>query len=135
MRKKYTKCLPKKERRRSPDGAPFLFMDTVKIIQDYIQRIIPEPSIAWPIHEIQRRSYARWAAFELLDRVSDHPFTPANEIAGRFLFDLMLCAGSPSSIRYFIVCTAMDTTEDILLHFDEGEHYGKIQHCEDLSVH
>ena len=93
-------------------------MDAVKTIQNYIQRAIPEPSIAWSMHEFQRRSYARWAAFELLDKISDHPFTPANEIAGRFLFDLMLCAKDSSSTQYFIICTAMDTIEDIILHFD-----------------
>lgn len=93
-------------------------MDAVKTIQNYIQCEIPEPSIAWSMHEFQRRSYARWAAFELLDKISDNPFTPADEIAGRFLFDLMLCAKDSSSTQYFIICTAMDTIEDIILHFE-----------------
>lgn len=40
------------------------------IIREYIDTYLFEPAINWPRYEFNVRSYSRWAAYEILGRIS-----------------------------------------------------------------
>lgn len=84
-------------------------------IQEYLDQWLFEPDYRWPKIEFNRRSYARWAATEILNRVK-------TEKLGRKVTDIIeefrLEMDSYSKFDYdrdreFIFITARETAEDI----------------------
>lgn len=54
----------------------------VSVIRRYLDEKIPEPSIYWNKHELKMRSYARWAANELMSRIMEEELRLPYHISG-----------------------------------------------------
>lgn len=97
-----------------------------EIIQEYVDQWLFEPNYGWPKIEFIRRSYFRWAANEILNRIK-------TETKGRTVADIIeefWCEmDSYSEVNYdrdlaFIFETAKETAEDISSLFDlKGDWY------------
>lgn len=86
-----------------------------EIIQEYFDQWLFEPNDRWPRVEFNRRSYARWAAKEILMRVQ-------TERNGRTVVDIIeefrlemdrFATVDYDRDREFIFVTARETAEDI----------------------
>ena len=44
-------------------------------IMSYIENNLFEPGYLWDKHIFKERSYSRWAAYEILERIMDNPFS------------------------------------------------------------
>lgn len=84
-------------------------------IQEYLDQWLFEPNYRWPRIEFNRRSYARWAAKEILHRVQ----TEGNgrtviDIIEEFRLEMDRCSEVDyDRDREFIFVTARETAEDI----------------------
>lgn len=93
-------------------------MNEVEVItvMNYIDDQLFEPKINWPREEFRRRSYSRWAAYEILELVLNRPFNSATELIEDFIIEmwyfLYIAPNEKSSYKFLI---AMDVAEDILL--------------------
>lgn len=94
----------------------------VETIQDYIDQCLFEPDYRWPKLEFERRSYSRWAASEILNRVqAEKDGRKVIDIIKEFLWE-MDCHSEIDYDRHvaFIFETARETAEDISFLFERG---------------
>lgn len=87
----------------------------VETIKDYIDKYLFDPGSRWPSEEFEERSYARWSAYEILNRISDRPFDPADITIEGFLIEVSAhdyVYGDSKQSRLFQV--AKDTAEEIM---------------------
>lgn len=47
--------------------------DALIKIQNYVDTYLYEPLKNWNKYDIQKRSYERWAAYEIMNSILDHP--------------------------------------------------------------
>ena len=85
----------------------------IECIQDYIWENLFELNVHWPMHEFKRRSYARWAALEILEKIKNGNRLPVIEV-----YDFFALADDFSKIDCdidiaFIFKTAAETAEEI----------------------
>ena len=66
--------------------------EAVAIIFKYLEEYLFEPMKDWPKEEIERRSYERWAAYEIVESLMDHPFTTADIVIDEFIFKMIFFA-------------------------------------------
>lgn len=98
-------------------------------IQNFIDETLFKPDVGWPKYEFQKRSYARWAANEILDRIIQEemrlpphitgvePLTPLQIIQG-FMMETDYFAGiAENKHDRFIFTTARDTAENLIYLF------------------
>lgn len=92
-----------------------MYAMAVEFIQEYIDQWLFEPNYRWPRLEFNRRSYERWAAYEILNRIRA-------ETAGRKVVDIIeefrLEMDAYTEVNYdrdraFIFEVARDTAEEI----------------------
>lgn len=87
-------------------------------IMSYIENALFEPRYRWSESMFKERSYSRWAAFEILERIMDRPFTQPDLIIEEFIIKMAYfsCINEDTEAsRMFIV--ARDAAEDILSLF------------------
>ena len=85
----------------------------LETIQNYIWENLFEPNVHWPMHEFKRRSYARWAALEILEKIKNGNRLPVIEV-----YDFFVLADDFSKIDCdidiaFIFKIAAETAEEI----------------------
>lgn len=86
----------------------------ISTIQDYIYECLFEPNIRWPKLEFDRRSYARWAADEILRRIrSEENGRKVGDIIEEFRLEMDRYSETYDRYRAFIFDTARETAEDI----------------------
>lgn len=87
-----------------------------KVIR-YLDEQLFEPSHYWPSDIFEERSYSRWAACEVIQRLMDQPFEQPDTIVEAFIFEMSMYAyvGGLSNRRMFSI--ARDAAEDILCLF------------------
>ncbi len=90
----------------------------VTIIREYADRYFFSPSFSWNKCEFKKRSYQQWAAYEICDRIMDHPFDDPVNVIENFMFDMAVyaCYGEDES-RSFIFQSAVETAEELFLLF------------------
>lgn len=90
---------------------------SISVIQTYINDCLFDPARNWPECEFSRRSYARWAANEVLRRIQESDENPL-DIFDDFIAEMDDYAdqSEDNSIR-FIFDTAKETIEDLALLF------------------
>lgn len=90
----------------------------VTIITEFIREHYFSPSFAWPKYEFQKRSYQQWAAYEIINRIMDHPFETPITVIEEFMFEMAMyaCYGEDEQ-RSFIFQYAVETAEEIILLF------------------
>ena len=85
----------------------------IEYIQDYIWENLFEPNVHWPMYEFKRRSYARWAAFEILKRIKLSNEKPMHIVYKFYCtMDDFSKVDSDHDIA-FLFKTAYETAEDI----------------------
>lgn len=91
----------------------------VSIIQEYVDKHFFSPSNTWCKYEFEKRSYSRWAAYEIIDRIMDKPFEIPICVIENFIFEMAMyaCYGEDKH-RSFIFQTAVETAEEIILLFN-----------------
>lgn len=97
----------------------------ILIINSYIENRLFIPKINWSKNEFKYRSYSRWAAYELLERVIEEDMLLPSYITGRekkslmeiinsFIFDMTYCYEKSNSIDgQKLYSIAIDTANDI----------------------
>lgn len=90
----------------------------VSIILDYVREHLFSPSFSWCKYEFMKRSYEQWAAYEIIERIMDHPLDPPIETIESFMFEMAMyaCYGEDEQ-RSFIFQTAVEVAEEIILLF------------------
>ena len=63
--------------------------EAVTKILRYLEEYLFEPMKDWPKEEFERRSYERWAAYEIMESLMDHPFTTADMVIDEFIFKMI----------------------------------------------
>lgn len=54
----------------------------------YVDRYLFAPAWPWPTHHFYERSYARWAADEIIGRLMDHPFSYPEDVVEIFAIEM-----------------------------------------------
>lgn len=89
-----------------------------EIIFNYIDSFLFEPAANWPDKEFQKRSYSRWAAYELIERIMDHPLDAPIDTIDKFVLEMDYFASCfESKNGTFIFQTALETANDLILLF------------------
>ena len=87
----------------------------IQTILKYIETSLFEPKYTWSTVYFEERSYARWAATEILESIMDHPLRSADEIIEEFIFKMMIySAWTDDSDICFRFSVAKETAENIL---------------------
>lgn len=85
------------------------------VIYNYIEKHLFSPAAAWSDYEFKRRSYARWAACEIMDRVMKSEDKEPFFIILYFIYQTdKLAEIREDSDAEFIFKTARQTAEEIL---------------------
>lgn len=93
----------------------------VSIIMTYVREHLFSPAFSWPRHEFMKRSYQQWAAYEICERILDHPFEQPITVIENFYFEMGMygfyCDEDEDTTRSFIFQTAVETAEELILLF------------------
>lgn len=85
----------------------------LEAIQDYIWENLFEPNVHWPMYEFKRRSYARWAASEIKERIKNGNRLPVLEVYDFFKTVDDFSKMDSDVDMAFIFKTAAETAEEI----------------------
>lgn len=92
--------------------------DAAQKLMIYINEYFIEPHHRFPTKLFEEMSYSRWAAFEIVNALLDHPTDPPVEVVENFLLKMALYAQvSESEDKRRIFSIAEDAAEDILCIF------------------
>ena len=92
-------------------------MNEVAIIKimNYIENVLFEPGYRWDEFIFKERSYSRWAAYEILNRIIDKPLHPPDLVIESFIIELTFYSclkEDTEASRMFII--ARDASQNIL---------------------
>lgn len=119
------KLLLNERTKRSPNKGSFSFLGedgmndvAISIITKYIEENFFDPQLNWPKEEFDKRSYSKWAAYEILESVMDKPFTIPIEVIDEFYLKMaMFNYAADGTNQEFLFKCATDTAEEIALLF------------------
>ena len=87
-------------------------------IHNYINKNLFTPAWDWSEYEFRRRSYGRWAANEILNRVMEMPETDPFFVILYFRYQMdVLSTVREDSDAEFIFVTARNTADEIISLF------------------
>ena len=87
-------------------------------IHNYINKNLFTPALDWPKYEFRRRSYGRWAANEILNRVTETPELDPFLVILYFRYQMdVLSTVREDSDAEFIFITARNTADEIISLF------------------
>lgn len=91
-----------------------MFDRAIAKIENYMDECLSDLDINWPIEDFQQRSYARWAAIEILNALMDHPFEPVTDVIEEFQvkMEAFACLAKDMDVSVMF-SVAYDTAEDI----------------------
>lgn len=106
--------------------------ESVHIINNYIEEYLPAPDIQWPKAQFEERSYSRWAAYELMERViNEASLLPYHitgieekstvEIIEDFIYEMVYIRDLEDAYRSRLCLVAIEVSKDILDIFLKGE--------------
>lgn len=61
----------------------------ITMILEYIEEHLPELENTFDKDKFKDRSYSRWVAYEIVQRLSDFPFDPPEVIIENFIIELL----------------------------------------------
>jgi hypothetical protein len=88
----------------------------ILILQDYISEHLFEPGPNWPSYYFAERSYSRWVANEIIERVKAQPLTAPIIVIEDFIRELDNCY-SANEQNEMLFSIARDAAEDIISLF------------------
>lgn len=87
-------------------------------IHNYIDKNLFTPALDWPEYEFRRRSYGRWAANEILNRITEMSETDPFFVILYFRYQMdVLSTVREDSDAEFIFVTARNTADEIISLF------------------
>lgn len=87
----------------------------ISVLMDFIDEHLFEPESHWPKCFFDKRSYSRWAAYEMVERLMDHPFDSPDLIIEEFMLKMAYFSCQSKDVhKNLIFTTARDTAEDVL---------------------
>lgn len=103
----------------SPNKGSFSFLgeddmndEAVTTIFRYLEEYLFEPMKNWPKDEFEKRSYERWAAYEIIESLMDNPFTTADMVIDEFILK-MICFANLAKEKKQQFILAIDVAETI----------------------
>ena len=60
----------------------------IKVLR-YLEEYLFEPMKNWPKEEFEKRSYERWAAYEIVESLMDHPFATVDMVIDEFILKMI----------------------------------------------
>lgn len=91
-------------------------------IQSYIEQHCSIPNTPCNTNLFKKRSYRRWAAYEVYNLILDKPFEDANTIIEDFIFLLMAYNTFDHSDQCSMVFhCALETAETLLIYLNQKE--------------
>lgn len=88
------------------------------MISECLEENLFQPNKNWPETIFEDRSYARWAATELAERLMDRPYENPDMIVEEFMLRMSLLASvTEDPVKRRVFSIARDTAEDILTLF------------------
>lgn len=92
-------------------------------IQDYIESYCSVLDIPCGTDLFKKRSYRRWAAYEICDLIMSRPFDNVDAIIEDFMFLMMACMSFDHSDQCNMVFnSALETAETLLIYLDQKEN-------------
>ena len=90
----------------------------IQEVKLYIEECLFEPRYNWPADIFEERSYSRWAAFEIIQRLMDQPFVSPILIIEGFMYEMASRSHIEEDLsKDHMFQIARDTAEDILCLF------------------
>ncbi|HOQ38742.1 MAG TPA: hypothetical protein PLR73_13765 [Acetivibrio sp.] len=86
--------------------------EAVTTIFRYLEECLFEPMKDWPKEEFEKRSYERWAAYEIIESLMDNPFTTADMVIDEFILK-MICFAHLAKEQKQQFIFAIDVAETI----------------------
>lgn len=91
----------------------------VQALLDYL-RESNEPEIFWPRHHFEESCFSRWAAWEMIEAILDHPFDDPEDVIEEFTMKMVIfssIADGTDEGRIFSI--AADFADECLTLFRE----------------
>lgn len=97
----------------------------IGVIEQYINEHLLAPCATWDKYEFKKRSYERWAAYEICEKIMDSPLEDPSSIIETFMLEAQyyadICELRSDSIftlnRSFIFQCAANIAEELLSLF------------------
>ena len=90
----------------------------IQKIFECLEEDLYEPERNWPEKSFEDRSYSRWAAMEIWEKLMDHPHDDPNLIIEEYMFKMLaLSKTTTDPMKSRIFSLASETAEDILSVF------------------
>ena len=77
-----------------------------------LEECLFEPMKDWPKEEFEKRSYERWAVYEIVESLMDNPFTTADMVIDEFILK-MICFAHLAKEQKQQFIFAIDVAETI----------------------
>lgn len=90
----------------------------VETVMTCLDENLFEPAYSWPDISFEERSYSRWAANEIWERLMDRPHDNPDDILHEFMVQMYFLSemtNDPKKRRIFTI--AAETAEDIMTLF------------------
>lgn len=104
----------------------------VQALLDYL-RESDEPEIFWPRHHFEESCFSRWAAWEMIEAILDHPFDDPEDVIEEFTMKMVIfssIADGTDEGRIFSIAAdfADDFADECLTLFREENSNDKTNH-------
>lgn len=84
----------------------------ITMILEYIEEHLPELENTFDKNKFKERSYSRWVAYEIVQRLSDFPFDPPEVIIESFIIELLgyshMCQNDKAANMFTAMISAAD---------------------------
>lgn len=118
------KLLLTEKMKLSPNKDSFSFLgengmhdEEVITIFRYLEECLFEPMKDWPKEEFERRSYERWAAYEIVELLMDNPFTTADMVIDEFILKMIYFAylAKEQKQQFIFAIDVAETIQSLLM--------------------
>lgn len=89
----------------------------ISIIQNYIYENLFEPALSWNELEFKKRSYQRWAAYEICNRLMDRPLDNPIRVIDSFIFEISAYGEAENPKSNFIFQSVAEVAKELILLF------------------
>ena len=83
----------------------------------YLEEYLFEPMKDWPKEEFEKRSYERWAAYEIAESLMDNPFTTADMVIDEFILKMIFFAhlAKEQKQQFIFAIDVAETIQSLLM--------------------
>ena len=91
--------------------------EVVTTIFRYLEEYLFEPMKNWPKEEFEKRSYERWAAYEIVESLIDHPFATADMVIDEFILKMIFFAhlAKEKKQQFIFAIDVAETIQSLLM--------------------